>query len=59
MRIEHALTYQSELSIANIEYLAQKANRLGKRGCDIVRVHSETDKEGVHIYFDVVGLNET
>lgn len=55
---EHAITYKDRLSIADLDYIVKKANKLGKNGRDILRVHEETDAEGTHIYFDVTGLNE-
>jgi len=55
---EHAVTYQDRLSVADLDYIVKKANKLGKSGRDIVRVHEESDAEGTHVYFDVTGLNE-
>lgn len=57
MLYEHAITYQDRLSIADLDYLVKKANKLGKSARDIVRVHEETDLEGTHVYFDVMGLS--
>lgn len=55
---EHAITYQDRLSIADLDYIVRKANKLGKVGRDIMRVHEESDAEGTHVYFDVTGMNE-
>lgn len=52
---EHAISYKDELSIADLDYLVKKANRLGKSSREVVRVHEETDAEGTHVYFDVIG----
>ena len=52
---EHAITYQDRLSIADLDYLTKKANRLGKSGREIVNVYEQNDNEGTHVYFDVVG----
>ncbi len=52
---EHAITYKDRLSIADLDYITKKANRLGKNGREIMRVHQETDSEGTHLYFDVTG----
>jgi hypothetical protein len=52
---EHAITYKDRLSIADLDYIIKKANRLGKGERDVVCVHEETDSEGTHLYFDVVG----
>ena len=53
---EHAVTYTDQLSIADLDYLAKKANRLGKAGREVVRVHAETDAEGTHVYYDVTSM---
>lgn len=50
---EHAITYQDRLSVADLDFIAKKANRLGKSGRELVRVHEEHDDEGTHVYFDV------
>ena len=52
---EHAITYKESISISDLDYLVKKANKLGKNGRDIVRVHEEKDAEGTHVYFDVMG----
>lgn len=53
---EHAITYQDQLSIADLEYMIKKANRIGKASRQIVAVHEEKDSEGVHVYFDIHGV---
>jgi len=53
---EHAITYKDRLSVADLDYITKKANKLGRNGREIIRVHEETDSEGTHIYFDVMGL---
>ena len=53
---EHALTYKDRLSVADLDYMVKKANRLGKSGRDVLRVHEESDSEGIHVYFDVTGM---
>ena len=55
---EHAVTYKEKLSIADLDYIVKKSNKLGKCGREVLRVHEETDAEGTHVYFDVTGLNE-
>ncbi len=52
---EHAVTYQDQLSPADLEYITKKANRLGKSGRDVIRVYEEKDGDGKHIYFSVTG----
>ncbi len=54
MRHEHAITYQDRLAIADLDYLVKKANKLGRHGKEIIRVHEESDDEGIHVYFDVI-----
>ena len=58
MRHEHAITYKDRLGIADLDYIIKKSNKLGKNGRDVVRVHQETDAEGTHVYFDVIGVDE-
>lgn len=53
---EHAITYQDRLTIADLDYMVRKANKLGLAGREILRVHEEKDAEGTHVYFDVTGL---
>ncbi len=53
MIVEHALTYQSKLTVSNIEYITTKANKLGRIGKQLMRVYSQQDAEGTHIYFEV------
>ncbi len=52
---EHAITYKDRLSVADLDYIVKKSNRLGKLGREVVRVHEERDEEGTHVYFDVIG----
>jgi len=54
---EHAITYQDRLLIADLDYIVRKANKLGKTGREIMRVHEESDAEGTHVYFDVTGMS--
>ena len=54
---EHAITYQDQLSIADLDYITKKANKLGRSGREVLRVHEEKDSEGTHVYFDVTGLS--
>ncbi len=53
---EHAITYKDRLTMADLDYLAKKANRLGLGGREVIRVHEESDNEGNHVYFDVTGM---
>lgn len=54
---EHAITYKEKISVADLDYMARKANKLGLAGREVIRVHEETDAEGTHVYFDVTGMN--
>ena len=55
MRHEHAITYKDRLSLADLDYIIKKSNKIGRGGREIVRVHEESDNEGIHVYFDVEG----
>ncbi len=55
---EHAVTYKEKLTMAELDYIVKKANKLGRNGREVIRVHEETDADGTHVYFDVTGLNE-
>ena len=52
---EHAITYKDRISVGDLDYMTKKANRLGQFGKAIVNVHEETDSEGTHVYFDIMG----
>ena len=53
---EHAITYKERLSIADLDYIIKKANRLGRNGKEVVRVYQQEDDEGFHLYFEVQSL---
>lgn len=53
---EHAITYREKINILDLSYLIRKANKLGKSGREVMRVHQNEDEEGIHIYFEVTGL---
>lgn len=53
---EHAITYRGELTPRDIDYLAKKANRLGRKGREILRVYQEEDAEGKHVYYETTGM---
>lgn len=55
---EHAVTYKDRLTIADLDYIVKKANKLGIVSRQVLRVHEESDAEGTHVYFDVTGMNE-
>ncbi len=52
---EHAITYKDRLTVADLDYITRKANKLGRNGREVIRVHEERDNEGIHVYFDVIG----
>lgn len=53
---EHALTVKAEITMEDLDYLVKKANRLGRSGREIVRVYSQEDNEGKHVYYEVEGM---
>ena len=53
---EHAITYKDRLSVADLDYLVKKANKLGRSGRNVVNVNEETDKEGTHIFYYVTEM---
>jgi len=55
---EHAVTYKQSLDIEDLDYIIKKANRLGLRNRQLVRVYQEKDSDGTHLYFSVQGLKE-
>lgn len=55
---EHAITIKDVITAADLEYLIKKANKIGKQGREIVRVYSQEDSEGKHIYFECDALKE-
>lgn len=52
---EHAITYSEKITMKDLEYLVKKANKIGKKGRDIVRVYQQEDAEGIHVYYEVTG----
>ncbi len=53
---EHAITYKDKLSIVDMDYMIKKANKLGRLGREVIRVHEESDDEGIHVYYDVTSM---
>jgi Holliday junction resolvase RusA-like endonuclease len=53
---EHAITVKGEITHEKLNYLVKKANKLGLQQRQIMRVYSEEDNEGRHIYFEVEGI---
>lgn len=55
MRTDHAIVINDPHGGINsqlLDYLARKANRLGLQGREIIRVYTEEDSEGKHVYFE-------
>jgi len=50
---EHAITYRDKLSVEDLDYLVRKSNRLGRLGREISRVYTQSDRDGMHVYFEV------
>ncbi|NGX36893.1 MAG: hypothetical protein K1000chlam2_00038 [Chlamydiae bacterium] len=55
---EHAKTLVGEITMADLDYLIKKANRLGKSHRKITRIYQQEDDEGRHIYFEVESLKQ-
>jgi hypothetical protein len=53
---EHAITYKERLSIADLDYIIKKANRLGRNGKEVVRVYQQEDDEGFHVYLETQSI---
>ena len=53
---EHAITVRGQITPEQLAYLVKKANKLGLHNRQILRVYSEEDDEGKHIYFEAEGL---
>ena len=53
---EHAITIKGEISLEDLNYMVKKANRLGTQNRQIVRVYSQEDDEGRHIYFEAEAM---
>lgn len=56
MLAEHAITYTNRLSVADLDYMTKKANKLGRSGREVILVREETDGLGTHVYFYVTGM---
>lgn len=56
MRHEHVITYIGYPSIADLDFVARKANKLGRFGKELIRAYEESDEEGKHVYFDVASI---
>lgn len=52
MITEHAITSKQALTLADIEYLVKKANRIGMNGRKVVGVTMSEDEEGAHYFFE-------
>ncbi len=53
---EHAITFQSQLSDANLEYLVRKSNRLGLIGREVVAIYKVIEEDKTHLYFEVTPM---
>src|SRR4051812_10100586 len=56
---EHAVTITGEITHEQLDYLVKKANKLGLQNRQVIRVYSEDDNEGRHIYFEAQGLRQS
>ncbi len=55
---EHAATVSGEITIEDLNYMIRKANRIGLKSRELVRVFTQEDDEGKHYYFEVEGLKD-
>jgi len=53
---EHAVTFKERLTVANLDYLIKKANRLGLAGREVTRVYQQEDSEETDLYFEVTEM---
>jgi len=53
---EHAITYRDKITVADLDYIIKKANKLGRKGREVTRVHQDEDAEGIHVYFETQAL---
>ncbi len=59
MRTDHAFVINDQkvdLPSQIIDYMAQKANRLGLDGRKIINVYVESEQDGRHVYYETVNL---
>jgi len=54
--INEHVTSTKELTIEDLNYMVRKANRLGLRDRQLIRLFMEEDDEGKHYYFECEGL---
>jgi len=53
---EHVLTKKQDLTVEDLNYMAEKANRLGLTQRKLFRCVMEEDGEGKHYYYEVQGM---
>ncbi len=53
---EHAVTFKERLTVANLDYLIKKANRLGLAGREVTRVYQQEDVDETELFFEVTEL---
>lgn len=53
---EHAATVKDEITVEELNYMIKKANRLGLKDREVVRVFMQEDNEGKHYYFECEGM---
>lgn len=58
MVTEHAITTRNPLTVEQIDYLAKKANNLGKKHRTLYRVYTIEDDEGTHYYFETQDMKK-
>lgn len=55
---EHATTVKDFITIEDLNYMVKKANKLGLKNRDLIRVFMQEDGEGKHYYFEVEGMKK-
>ena len=55
---EHATTVKGEITLEDLNYMVRKANRLGLKNREMIRVFMVEDDEGKHYYFEVEGMKD-
>lgn len=54
---EHAKTVKDQITVDDLNYMVNKANKLGLSGRQVIRVFMQEDNEGKHYYFECEGLS--
>lgn len=58
MITKHAITIQGDITVQHVSYMVKQANLIGISQRKIHRIYSQEDDEGIHIYFEVDGIEK-